>query len=228
MKAAGQIARVSLGMNSNIVRGPGREFALPPSLTEGKPAEIVRLLRGATAAGGGPCLIDEALLAGGWTLLSQEGMPSLLECQRLGVDVAVAGIFATGLLTSEPNRDAIGMPLFAYQAAPAEMVQRAAEWRRLASEHHLSLPAVAIAFAWLPTCVTRVVIGCATAEEVRLNAQAVRESATVPAALWHAARARGLLSAQVPLPPLSASAAPKRPLHAASTSSTKRGKRRAP
>jgi D-threo-aldose 1-dehydrogenase len=180
-----------------VEKGPGRHgIPLPPSLTDGKPAEIVRLLRSAPAG-----TFDEALLAGGWTLLTQAALPSLLECQRLGVRVAVAAIFATGLLTDKPNVDPkVGRPTYAYQAAPDEVLERAERWRTLAAEHGVSLPAVAIAFAYLPTCVARVVIGCATAEEVAANVRAIEESAKVPASLWHVARARGLLGEDIPLP----------------------------
>jgi len=39
------------------------------------------------------------------------------------------------------------------------MVQKAEEWKKLSAKHGVSLPAVALAFAALPTCVTRVVLG---------------------------------------------------------------------
>ena len=46
----------------------------------------------------GDGIFDSALLAGGWNLLSQAGLPCLLECQRRGVDVHVAGAYASGLI----------------------------------------------------------------------------------------------------------------------------------
>jgi hypothetical protein len=44
------------------------------------PHEITRLLR--TAPEG---TFDSAMLAGGWNLLTQAGLPCMLECERLGV-----------------------------------------------------------------------------------------------------------------------------------------------
>lgn len=190
MRRSGTIERVSLGMNSNVVN-PGTTvpgFALPPSLTHGVPAEIVRVIRGAPAG-----TFDEALLAGGWTLLDHTGLDALVECQKHGVKVAIAGIFNSGLL--------VGGTTFAYQEADSEQKKAAQRWRELASQHGLSLPAVAIAFAYLPTIVESVVIGMASADEVQKNVAAVEESRKVPAALWYEARSRGLLGPEVPLPP---------------------------
>ena len=41
---------------------------------------------------------DSALLAGGWNLLTQEGLPCYEECERRGVAVHIAGVFGSGLL----------------------------------------------------------------------------------------------------------------------------------
>lgn len=70
LRAAGVICHASLGMNCN------REEHM------GAPDEIIRLLRGCPVG-----TFDSALLAGGWNLLSQEGLPCLEECERLGVPV---------------------------------------------------------------------------------------------------------------------------------------------
>ena len=81
----------------------------------------------------------------------------------------VAGVFCSGLL--------VGGDTYAYKKAPAEMVQRAQAWRALAAKHGCSLPAVAIAFAALPTCVSRVVLGMASARQVDENMRWVAEAA---------------------------------------------------
>lgn len=233
MRANGAIARASLGMNTNVESGMSNlhvpSDALPPSLVHGAPSEVLRVL-GAAAPG----TFDEALLAGGWTLLSQTGLAAMAECQRLGVEVAVAGVFATGLLVGQqqcegahcallrrsaksplarPGRGALmwssqpqNRPLvrYAYQRAPAEKVALAERWAELAAEHGTTLSAVAVAFAWLPDCVSKVVLGVSDARQLEANLEAVRRSAEVPLALFHEARTRGLLGAEVPLPALSA------------------------
>jgi len=175
LRAAGRIQHVGLGMNCN------REAH------QGKPEEVLRLLQGAEDG-----TFDSALLAGGWNLLSQDGLPCLLECQRRGIEVHVAGVFGSGLL--------VGVDRYAYKAAPTEAVARANRWRALATRHSSSLPAVALAFAALPAVVSRVVLGMATPEQVEQAVSLLPAAAAVPAAIWQEAREAGLLADGVPLP----------------------------
>ncbi|CAE8693678.1 unnamed protein product, partial [Polarella glacialis] len=176
LRSEGVIQHVGLGMNCN--REPH----------QGVPEEILRLLRGSE-----PGTFDSALLAGGWNLLCQEGLSCFLECERLGVEVHVAGVFASGLLVSKGGT-------YAYRDAPAELVERTERWRALASRHNCSLPAVAIGFAALPRCVTRVVIGMANPQQVEQTMAWVKESGTVPCAVWAEAKELGLLSPATPVP----------------------------
>lgn len=190
MKRQGMIDCVSLGMNSNCeVREKRPDLTLPPSLTDGIPAQIERLIRAAP-----PATFDDALLAGGWTLLDQYGGAAMLECQIHQIPVSVAGIFSTGLLQ--------GRDSFAYNTVTPAHAKRAEEWRVLAAEFQLSLPAVAIAFSYLPTVVHKVVIGMATAAEVEANLETIDESNRVPSELWHQAQERGMLSRGIPIPPI--------------------------
>ena len=69
----------------------------------------------------------------------------------------------------------------------------------LSAKHSVSLPAVAIAFAALPACVAKVVVGCSRAEEVPTNLGFLKESASVPASLWQEAQGAGLLPAYLPI-----------------------------
>ena len=57
-----------------------------------------------------------------------------------------------------------------------------------------------MAFAALPACVARVVIGCSKGEEVKTNLRYLEESAAVPSALFRAAKAAGLLPEHIPVP----------------------------
>ena len=87
---------------------------------------------------------------------------------------------------------------FRTQAPHEARADQSAWWHRA---HGLELPAVAIAFAALPVCVTRIVLGIGTAEQVAANLRWVEQSADVPAVLWSEAKAAGLLDASVPTPP---------------------------
>merc|ERR1711862_916062 len=144
LRADGIIRHVGLGMNCNV------------EAHQGVPEEVVRLIRGSKKGS-----FDSALLAGGWNLLSQKGLPCLVECQRQGIAVHLAGIFASGLL--------VGADRYAYKAAPPEMKAKAERWRKLAETYGCSLPAVAMAFGALPTVDSRIVVGMATPEQVDQN-----------------------------------------------------------
>merc|ERR1712048_157757 len=104
----------------------------------------------------------------------------------MGIEVHVAGIYASGLL--------VGVDRYAYKAAPVEMKDKAERWRSLAEKHGCSLPAVAMAFAALPTVVTRVVVGLATPEQVDQTLKTLEESGKVPIAIWQEAKDVGLLN----------------------------------
>ena len=53
----------------------------------------------------------------------------------------------------------VGGDTYAYQLACPDKKSRAKQWDKLAQRHGVSLQAVAMAFATLPTCVTKLVIG---------------------------------------------------------------------
>ena len=188
MRQTGQINSIGIGMNTNVETTTTSSPLgnLPPSLTDGVPAEVDRLLRGIPT---NVPPLDEVLLAGGWTLLAQTGLASLTTCQQLGVNVSAAGIFSTGLL--------VGTKQYAYQQAPVAMVEHANRWEVLAQKYNQSLPTLAIGFARLPNCVTRIVVGCATKEEVLLNVQAAEKVHTIPFELWEEAWESGLLDASL-------------------------------
>ena len=77
------------------------------------------------------------------------------------------------------------------------MVEHANRWEVLAQKYNQSLPTLAIGFARLPNCVTRIVVGCATKEEVLLNVQAAEKVHTIPFELWEEAWESGLLDASL-------------------------------
>jgi len=177
LRERGEISHVGLGMNCN--REPH----------QGVPEEIIRLLSSAP-----PDTFDSALLAGGWNLLCQDGLPCLLECQRRGVAVHIAGVFGSGLL--------VGGDTFAYKPPAPERLELLERWRGLADSFGVRLPAVAVAFAALPCCVERLVIGMVTKAQVEETMKTVKESEAVPTELFHKAKSMGLLGPEVPLPPV--------------------------
>ena len=55
---------------------------------------------------------DSIMSAGAWNLINQDGYELMLECQKRGIKVHNAGIFASGLL--------VGGSHYKYAPAPAE------------------------------------------------------------------------------------------------------------
>ena len=169
------------GMMSDKVPGSGYEE---------RTDVILRLLRESPAGS-----FDSALLAAGWNLLNQDALEVFTECEARGVEVHTAAIFASGLLA--------GGATYNYSAERAEPYLEARDgWAKLAQEHGIALPAVAVAFAALPACVAKVVIGLNSTQEVDDAVAFAAAASKVPPKLWHEAQERGLLAPEIPLPPL--------------------------
>lgn len=146
---------------------------------------VERMLRACPAG-----TFDSVMLAGRWNLIDQSGYELLLECQRKGVRVHNASIFASGLLaggTTYQNRE-----------APPEIVRRATCWSALACKYGSSLSAVALHFALLPQVVELAAIGMRSSEEVEKNVALLAER--IDPRLWLEAQREGLLAQHIALP----------------------------
>ena len=162
---------------------------IPGSGYEEHTDAILRLLRGSPAGS-----FDSALLAAGLNLLNQDALEVLTECEARGVEVHTAAIFASGLLA--------GGVTYNYSAERAGPYLEARDgWAKLAEEYGIVLPVVAVAFAALPVCVAKVVIGLNSTQEVDDAVGFAAAASKVPAKLWHDAQERGLLAPAIPLPP---------------------------
>eukprot|EP01043_Picozoa_sp_COSAG02_P028884 COSAG02_NODE_1773_length_10980_cov_8.196765_2_plen_377_part_00 len=178
LRNEGVIEEVSLGLNAfdpAIVQGHRRLFKRPP-----------------------PGTVQSALLAGGFNLLNQNALPLLEEAEAQGIEIHMAGVFSSGLLAGGSTVYAAGADNG--QAPSDELLQRVDGWRRLTEEHGVALPAVALAFAALPRCVTRVVVGMSSPADVEENVELLRTTGSIPTALWRQAKERGLLDLRTPIP----------------------------
>ncbi|CAK9081694.1 unnamed protein product [Durusdinium trenchii] len=127
---------------------------------------------------------DSIMMARTWNLLDQSSYPLLVECQKRGIKVHLAAVFCAGLLW--------GQNLYMYSSeVPPELKEKVQRWKELSSSYGLSVPQVALAFAFLPSCVERIAVGCASPEQVRGNVELC--GAKVPMELWHKAQSMGLL-----------------------------------
>mmetsp|Transcript_32636 Transcript_32636/g.100537 ORF Transcript_32636/g.100537 Transcript_32636/m.100537 type:complete len:393 (-) Transcript_32636:68-1246(-) len=136
-----------------------------------------------------PHALDALMLAGRWHLLEQSGAAVLATCAARGIQVHVAGIYASGLLA--------GGSTYEYRPATAAHLAKRDAWASLCATHGVSLKAAAVAFAFLPAAVDRVAVGIGEAAFVDETVSLVAAAAAVPAALWTAAVAEGLLAPDV-------------------------------
>ncbi|MCE0487373.1 aldo/keto reductase [Ornithinimicrobium sediminis] len=145
----------------------------------------VEAARHAVAIGG----IDVLMLAGRYTLLEQPAHPELLEaCRDQGVGIVNTAQFNSGLLaTPRPGENAH----YEYSAAPAEKLERAVRLAEVCERHGVELPTAALQFGLQNPQVVAVVMGAATAEQVRENIARIHQP--VPAALWAELRQEGLI-----------------------------------
>jgi len=138
---------------------------------------------------------DTMLLAGRYSLLEQPAlasfMPLALE-KRIGL--MLGGVFNSGILAT----GAIAGAKYNYAPAPPAILARVAAIEAVCRRHDVPLRRAALHFPLGHPAVCSLVMGAVSPAEV---ADQIAELATpVPAALWDALKAQGLLGADVPVP----------------------------
>jgi D-threo-aldose 1-dehydrogenase len=125
--------------------------------------------------------LDLAMAAGRYTLLEQ-AHDVVAACRDTGTGIVAAAIFNSGLLsTPQPGGR------YEYGAVPAERLERARRIAGVCERHGVTLPEAALQFPLREPAVRSVVVGAASAEQVRENAR--RMAAEIPEALWDELRA---------------------------------------
>ena len=170
-------------------------YDLAPALATGLPALAALRDEGLVRAVGVGSMSTDALLAaarsGAADLLMVAGRYTLLEqaeelpdtCRALGVGIVAAGVLNSGLLARpRPAADA----RYDYGAAPDDVLAEARRLADVCAAHGVDLPTAALRFPLRHDAVRSVVLGAATAAQVRENLARLR--APVPEALWDAVR----------------------------------------
>lgn len=107
---------------------------------------------------------DAVMLAGRWTLLDRSGEPLLAECEARGTSVVAASPLNSGLLSkSWPSDNA----MFNYEAAPAEVLEKARSLARVCEQRGTTLPEAAMSFALRHPSVACVVAGPRAPDQAR-------------------------------------------------------------
>lgn len=120
--------------------------------------------------------LDLAMVAGRYTLLEQ-ARDVVTACRENGTGIVAAAVFNSGLLaTARPGRR------YEYGVVPHEVLERARHLARVCERHGVTLPEAALQFPLREPAVRSVVVGAASAEQVRENAR--RLAVEIPEALW--------------------------------------------
>jgi D-threo-aldose 1-dehydrogenase len=121
--------------------------------------------------------LDVVLIAGRYTLLDRSAADDLLTAAAdRGVAVIAGGVFNSGILAGGSTYD--------YRPASPEIVNRVEQLAKVCASYDVPLKAAAMRFPTTHPAVTTVLIGCATAAEVRENVELWRRP--LPADLWTA------------------------------------------
>ena len=137
---------------------------------------------------------DCFLLAGRYTLLDQVALKELLPvCVERGVAIIAAGVYNSGIL-GDPKPGSH----YNYQAAPAELIQRAQRIRTVCERHGVPLRAAAVQFPLGHPAVQTVVVGCRSVQQVEDSVRMFEKE--IPDALWEELKSERLLAEEAPTP----------------------------
>jgi D-threo-aldose 1-dehydrogenase len=135
--------------------------------------------------------LDLLMVAGRYTLLEQPAAAELLpECRERGVGVVVAGALNSGLLASPHPGPA---DRYEYGAVPDDVLARARRLADVCDGYGVELPAAALQFPLREDVVRSVVLGAASAAQLRETLR--RAHSPVPDPLWGALTTQGLVPA---------------------------------
>jgi D-threo-aldose 1-dehydrogenase len=138
---------------------------------------------------------DLFLLAGRYTLLEQESLETLLPlCEQRGIGIVLGGPYNSGILASGPKPGAY----YNYSPASKSVLSRVRDIETVCKHYKVRLAEAALAFPLAHPSVVSVIPGAVTPGQVKINVETL--SAKIPKALWRDLKARGLLSAEAPVP----------------------------
>lgn len=136
---------------------------------------------------------DIFLLAGEYSLLRTEALDGFLNpAHAAGIGVVIGGPYNSGILATGPREGAT----YRYGPAPDWAMDRARRLQALCDAHGVRLVDAAFAFCAAHPAVVSVIPGAQRVAEAESNLTAAR--AAIPAALWSAMKAEGLIPTTAP------------------------------
>jgi len=138
---------------------------------------------------------DCFLLAGRYTLLEQEALDSFLPfCEERDIAIIIGGPYNTGILAT----GAVEGAMYNYAPAEPDVMARVAQIERVCAAHGVKLASAALQFPLLHPCISSVIPGARTPDEVTRNIETF--AVEIPDALWADLKAEGLLRPDAPTP----------------------------
>ncbi len=137
---------------------------------------------------------DCFMMANQYSLLQQDGLGVLDECQQRKIGILLAGVMATGILAT----GAVPGAKFRYREAPPEIVERVQHLEDVCERHGVSLPSAALQFGLSHPAVSSLVIGASSPDRIGKNVAGIE--AHIPNAFWQELRASGVIDEAAPLP----------------------------
>ncbi len=139
--------------------------------------------------------LDFFLVAYGYNLLTQEMLEEEFPlCEERGISVVIGAVFASGILAT----GAVPGARYFYAPASEEILDRTERIERICSRHGTSLACAALQFLLANPVVSAIIPGAIEAAHVQGNFEMLQHP--VPAELWGALRAEGLLREDAPTP----------------------------
>ena len=140
--------------------------------------------------------LDIILLAGRYTMLEQSPVDELFpRCAATGTALVLAGVYNSGILALGADAP---VAHYDYASVPEAIRQRTRAIERICAAHDVALPAAALQFVLAHPQAASVIIGLASADEVRATMTNI--ATPIPDELWSDLKAAGLLRTDVPVP----------------------------
>jgi D-threo-aldose 1-dehydrogenase len=135
--------------------------------------------------------LDLLMVSNRYTLLNASARTVLApECLHRGIGIVNAAVFNSGLLASSvPGADSH----YEYGPVPPAILARAHRLATVCEAHGVELPAAALQYGLRDPAVRTIVVGAASAEQVRQNHE--RMQAPIPDGLWSELEREGLVPA---------------------------------
>jgi len=135
---------------------------------------------------------DCFMLQNNYTLLDQDALDFLDECQRKNISVLLAGPFSSGILVEGAVKGA----RYNHVEADQMIMQRVEKLADICKQFNVAMPAAALHFPLRHAAIASVVIGMRTVEQVKQNIAWYQTE--IPEVFWQALKEQGLLPENTP------------------------------